>query len=75
MQFYILMIDYGRDGREAIVNPEETRRGIVSEVRTILAEGRKGIAFVKFVDGDSIEDITQEIIHEAQDALAMDATE
>ena len=32
MQYFIVMIDYGRRGREAIVDPEITRREVVSRV-------------------------------------------
>lgn len=80
---YLLMIDYGKQprnglgpyGREAVVNPEFTRRDIVSEVADILAKPRnREIAFVKFIDGNFIEDITLEIIEEAE-ALALQAAE
>jgi hypothetical protein len=74
MQFYILMVDYPRRvfedhifpaGREAIVNPELTRRDIVDQARDIISEGRNSIAFVKQVDGNFICDVTQEIVAEA----------
>jgi len=32
MQYFVVMIDYGRRGREAIVDPEVTRREVVSRV-------------------------------------------
>ena len=66
MQLFLLMKDYGRDGREAICDPEETRAGIVSEVRDTLARGTVGIAFIKFIDGNYVEDVTEEIINEAR---------
>jgi len=31
MQYFVVMIDYGRRGREAIVDPEVTRREVVSK--------------------------------------------
>lgn len=80
MQFYILMVDYGREplkptGLEAIVSPEFTRRQIVSEVSDIIANPRgKSVAFVKFVDGNFIEDITADILAEAE-ALVFQAAE
>ena len=73
MQFFILMIDYGRKGLEAVVQPELTRRAIVEQVRDILAEGRNRVAFVKFVDGNFIEDVTEEITGEASYANCMAA--
>lgn len=72
MQFYILMIDYGRStmrptGMEAVASPEFTRRQIVAEVSDILAKPRgRSVAFVKFVDGNFIEDITIDILDEAE---------
>lgn len=74
MQFYILMVDYGRNypgkkapsGYQAIVDPEQTRRSIVSEVSDILASDDLEVAFVKFVDGDTIEDVTEEIVSSAR---------
>lgn len=65
MQMYILMVDFGRRGLEAIVQPELTRRAIVEQARDILASDDKTIAFVKFVDGGYIEDVTAEICLEA----------
>lgn len=71
---YLLMIDYGRS-REAVCNPEHTRRDIVSQVRDILAKPRdRSVAFVKFIDGNYIEDVTLEIIEEAEVAIAQDFT-
>ena len=32
MQYFVVMIDYGRQGREAIVDPEITRREVVARV-------------------------------------------
>jgi len=32
MQYFVVMIDYGRRGREAVVDPEITRREVVSRV-------------------------------------------
>jgi hypothetical protein len=69
--FFILMIDYGKGpkrpiGLEAIVDPEHTRRAIVDQARDILSEGRNEIAFIKFVDGNFICDVTAEIIADAR---------
>jgi hypothetical protein len=75
MQFYILMVDYGRDtqktphGLEAVVLPELTRREIVEQARDILSRGRNEVAFVKFVDGNFITDCTAEILEEAEQGL------
>lgn len=77
MQFFILMIDYGKGparpmGLEAVCNPELTRREIVSQVADIMAGDRNAVAFVKFVDGNYIEDVTAEIVADAE-VLMMEA--
>lgn len=56
------MIDYGRRGREAIVDPEITRREVVSRV----ASGEyKNISFIHEVADHSVDDVTDEILSEA----------
>jgi hypothetical protein len=62
MQYFVVMIDYGRRGREAIVDPEITRREVISRV----ASGEyKNISFIHEVAGTDIDDITDEILAEA----------
>jgi hypothetical protein len=59
MQYFVVMIDYGRRGREAIVDPEITRREVIS--RIALGEYRN----ISFIADCSVEDITAEILSEA----------
>ena len=62
MQYFVVMIDYGRRGREAIVDPEITRREVVSRI----ASGEyTNISFIHDVAYRSVEDITAEILGEA----------
>ena len=62
MQYFVVMIDYGRRGREAIVDPEVTRREVVSRV----ASGEyRNISFIHEIADCSVEDITAEILDEA----------
>ena len=62
MQYFVVMIDYGRRGREAIVDPEVTRREVVSRV----ASGEyRNISFIHEIADCSVEDITAEILEEA----------
>lgn len=44
--YYVTMIDYGRKGREAIVDPEITRQGVIDRIKS--REYDK-IAFIHFV--------------------------
>jgi hypothetical protein len=61
MQYFVVMIDYGRRGREAIVDPEITRREVVSRI----ASGEyKNISFIHEVADRSVEDITEDILAE-----------
>lgn len=62
MQYFVVMIDYGRRGREAIVDPEITRREVVSRV----ASGEyKNISFIHEIADSTVDDITTEILAEA----------
>ena len=63
MQYFVVMIDYGRRGREAIVDPEVTRREVVARVSS--GEYRN-ISFIHEVAGSSVEDVTADILSEAR---------
>ena len=62
MQYFVVMIDYGRRGHEAIVDPEITRREVISRV----ASGEyKNISFIHEIANFAVEDITADILAEA----------
>src|SRR6516165_6700647 len=62
MQYFVVMIDYGRRGREAIVDPEITRREVVSRV----ASGEYvNISFIHEIVDRSVEDVTTAVLAEA----------
>jgi hypothetical protein len=62
MQYFVVMIDYGRRGREAVVDPEITRREVVSRI----ASGEyRNISFVHEIADCSVEDVTADILNEA----------
>ena len=62
MQYFFVMIDYGRRGREAVVDPEITRREVVSRI----ASGEySNISFIHEIVDRSVEDVTEEILAEA----------
>ena len=74
MQYFVVMIDYGRRGREAIVDPEITRREVVSRI----ASGEyTNISFIHEIEGQSVEDITEDILGEAglPEIASSDATD
>jgi hypothetical protein len=66
LQYFVVMIDYGRRGREAIVDPEVTRREVIWRV----ASGEyKNISFIHEVADHSVDvadhsvdDVTDEIL-------------
>ena len=62
MQYFVVMIDYGRRGREAIVDPEITRREVVAR---IVSGEYRNISFIHEVADSSVEDITADILNEA----------
>ena len=62
MQYFVVMIDYGRRGREAIVDPEITRREVVARV----ASGEyRNISFIHEIADSTVDDVTAEILAEA----------
>jgi len=62
MQYFVVMIDYGRRGREAVVDPEITRREVVSRV----ASGEyRNVSFIHEIAENSVEDVTEAILAEA----------
>jgi hypothetical protein len=62
MQYFVVMIDYGRRGREAIVDPEITRREVISRV---VSGEYNNISFIHEIADQSVDDITAEILAEA----------
>jgi hypothetical protein len=62
MQYFVVMIDYGRRGREAIVDPEITRREVISR---IVSGEYSNISFIHEIEGCSVADVTEEILSEA----------
>lgn len=62
MQYFVVMIDYGRRGREAIVDPEVTRREVIARV----ASGEyKNICFIHEISDVAVDDVTEEILADA----------
>lgn len=62
MQYFVVMIDYGRRGREAIVDPEITRREVISRI----ASGEyRNISFIHEIVDSSVEDVTSDLLSEA----------
>lgn len=64
--YYVVMVDYGKRGLEAVVQPEITRREVISRI----ASGEyQRIVFIHHVDGLLVEDVTGELIDAAEQML------
>ena len=62
MQYFVVMIDYGRRGREAVVDPEITRREVIFRI----ASGEyQNVSFIHEIAENSVEDVTEAILTEA----------
>ncbi len=62
MQYFVVMIDYGRRGREAVVDPEITRREVIARV----ASGEYGnVSFIHEIVDRVVDDVTEDILAEA----------
>ncbi len=59
--YFVVMIDYGRRGLEAVVDPEVTRREVVSRIQS--GEYRD-ISFIHWIHDGICEDVTADILAE-----------
>lgn len=60
--YYVVMVDHGRRGRESVVDPELTRREIVDRIRT---KQYGQIAFIDHIHDDARDDVTNVLLKEA----------
>ncbi|WP_407179103.1 hypothetical protein [Bradyrhizobium sp. STM 3562] len=62
MQYFVVMIDYGRRGPEAVVDPEITGHEVIARI----ASGEyENISFIHEIADRAVEDVTEEILAEA----------
>lgn len=64
--YFVVMIDYGRKGREAIVDPEITRSEVI---RRLVSGEYNHVTFIHHVDVGLVDDVTTELL-DAAEALA-----
>lgn len=62
MNYFVVAIDYGRRGIEAIVDPEITRREVVSRIRS---GEYKDVSFIHHIHDGICEVVTDELIEAA----------
>ena len=61
--YYVVMVDLGKRGLEAIVNPEITHREIVSRILTFEYDP-ENVRFIHHVSSAGVEDVTLSIMSE-----------
>ena len=69
--YYVVMVDLGRLGLTANVEPEKTRADIVDDIKHGQYHGE--IAFIHFCADGLVEDVTREIIDAAELELKTEA--
>jgi hypothetical protein len=62
VNYFVVMEDFGRKGRQAQPDPELTRANIVDRIRT---KQYGQIAFIHHIHADGWDDVTNELLHEA----------
>ena len=69
--YFVVMLDYGRKGLEAIVDPEITRREVVARLRS---GEYQHVTFIHHVEGGLVEDVTDALFEEAgaEDKIIVD---
>jgi hypothetical protein len=67
--YFVVMIDFGNRGLEAVVDPEITRREVISRIKS--GEYRN-IVFIHHVDDLLVEDVTGELIDAAEAEIIED---
>jgi len=67
--YFVVMIDYGRKGREAIVDPEITRREVVARILSGEYDAER-ISFIHHVTDEGVEDVTFDVIAAAAREVA-----
>ena len=67
--YFVVMIDHGRRGREAVVDPEVTRNEVIARM---VSREYDNVLFIQFVHDGVAEDVTLDLQLEAS-VIAMDA--
>lgn len=69
MEYYVVCIERGRHGREAIVDPDYTLNDALQTVRDALSDNKE-VSFVHRIRlGELPEDLTEELIETAHSAM------
>lgn len=60
--YFVVMRDFGRRGREAVVDPEVTRREVIAR---LVSREYDNVLFIHSVADGAVEDVTLELQMEA----------
>lgn len=82
MSYFVVLVDYGPKaigslgpyGYEAVVRPEHTKRETIEYVREKIGD-ELCIVHVKRIEGNHCEDVTEEIVGAAVEAMQLEAAE
>ena len=66
--YFVVMVDYGKRGREAIVDPEITKREVIAR---IVSGEYQHINFIHHVEGGLVDDVTDELVDTAEEICAL----
>lgn len=69
--YYVVMMNHGKRGREAIVDPEITRREVINRI-LMLEYDPEQISFIHHVTSAGVDDVTFAIISECARAALGD---
>jgi hypothetical protein len=60
--YFVVMIDFGRKGREAVVDPEMTRRDVIAR---LVSREYDNVHFIHEIEDGHVSDVTLELQLEA----------
>jgi hypothetical protein len=66
--YFVVMVDYGKTSREAVVDPNHSQSDAMALVREALHDGHD-VLFVHHIHDRTVEDVTEDMTREAYDSL------
>lgn len=69
--YFVCMRDFGRRGREATVDPEITRDGVIARIKSGEWDH---VVFIHHIDDLFVDDVTDELLDQAESELKVEAS-
>lgn len=60
--YFVVMIDHGKRGLEAVVQPEITERGVIARLQ---CGEYTNVAFIHFVSIEGVQDVTDALLEQS----------